>query len=308
MARCLVVGGNGFLGSYVVDELVDRGHEVTVFDRFSSPDVAWAAGGVSPIVGDFMDTAALRQAVDGQHHVFHFLSSTTPATAEDDPTLDIRTNISQSVELFKAAAEARVTRVYFASTGGAMYNSHSDHPVSELALPAPVSPYAIGKQAIEGYLRYFRQKHGLDSVTFRISNPYGARQRGNRKQGVIPIFLHQVAAGLPIEVFGDGSMVRDYIYVTDAVHMIAETVERPVLHPLYNIGSGVGTSVAELVDLARDITGLPVTVQHRDKLPTAVDTVVLETQRYSAEFGAPSLVSLREGMRRTWDATLAEST
>lgn len=307
MARCLVVGGNGFLGSHVVDELAALGHEVTAFDRFSSRPAAWSAAGVATIRGDFMDTSALRAAVEGQDHVFHFLSSTTPVTADGDPSLDIRTNVAQSVELFKAAAEAGVSRVYFASTGGAMYNSHSDDPVSELTLPHPVSPYAIGKQAIEGYLRYFHQKHGLESVSFRISNPYGARQPSDRKQGVIPIFLHRIAAGLPIEVFGDGSMVRDYIYVTDAVRMIAQTIDQPLRHTLYNVGSGVGTSVAELVELAKEITGMPVTVEHRDPLPTAVDTVVLETERYAEEFGPQTLVSLRDGMKRTWDATLAES-
>jgi UDP-glucose 4-epimerase len=307
MANCLVIGGNGFLGSYLVDELVERGHHVTVFDRFSWPHVAWSSHGVDRITGDFMDATALRNAVTGQEHVFHFLSSTTPATADADPAIDLRTNVAQSVELFSAAADAGVSRVYFASTGGAMYGTQPLDRVSEEALPVPISPYAIGKQAIEGYLRYFQQTRGLDSVSFRISNPYGPRQRAGRSQGVIPIFLQRIAEGLPITVFGDGSMVRDYIFATDSVRMIAESIARPTVQSVYNVGSGVGTSVAELVDLAREITAMPVTVEYRDKAATAVDTVVLETQRYAADFGQQSFVSLRDGMQRTWDAINSEA-
>ncbi len=301
MARCLVIGGNGFLGSYLVDELAGRGHDVTVFDRFSSPQARWESSGVSTIAGDFMQSAALRAAVEGQQHVFHFLSSTTPASADHDPGADMRTNVAQSIELFDAAASAGVQRVYFASTGGAMYGHQADERVSELTLPQPVSPYAIGKQAIEGYLRFFAHTHGLDSVAFRISNPYGPRQQSHRSQGVIPIFLHRIAEGLPVQVFGDGSMVRDYIFATDSVRMIADAIERPALQPVYNIGSGVGTSVTELVELAREITGQPVEVEARPKLATAVDTVVLDTARYEGDFGPQRFLSLREGMQRTWD-------
>src|SRR5690606_13571636 len=167
----------------------------------------------------------------------------------------------------------------------------------------PVSPYAIGKLAIEGYLRYFRAKHGLESVSFRISNPYGPRQHPHRKQGVIPIFLQQIADGRPITVFGDGSMVRDYVYVEDLAAMVASTVGCSPAHPVYNLGSGAGTSVAELLELARAVTGREVEVVHEPQPVTFVNRSVLDVSRFVGEFGVRPAVSLREGMEFTWQDT-----
>lgn len=303
MAKCVVIGGNGFLGSHVVDELVARGHDVTVFDRFSAATQVYASAGVRQVVGDFMNHGEVRQALDGQEFVFHFLSTTTPATSENDPTLDLRTNVTPSIELFEYAVEAGVSRIYFASTGGAMYGEQPPGLISEMALPRPVSPYAIGKQAIEGYLRFFARKHGLESVSFRISNPYGPRQGPNKKQGVIPIFLQTIAEGRPVTVYGDGSMVRDYIYVADAARLIVDTVEQVPSHSLYNIGSGTGHTISDVLAIAREVTGRDVSVSRRPVPATFVERVVLDVSRYTGEFGARELVSLRDGMERTWNDT-----
>lgn len=305
MARCLVIGANGFLGSHLVDELVSRGHEVTAFDRFSTSTLMFGAEGVAVLAGDFTRSPDLQKALVGQQLVFHFVSASTPFSADNDPALDVRTNVAPSVELFKLCVEAGVDRVFFASTGGAIYG---DQPfdASELSLPQPISPYAIGKLAIEHYLGYFRRRHGLESLALRISNPYGPRQHSSKVQGVIPIFLRRVHAGLPITVYGDGSMIRDYIYVTDAARMIAETVGRVTEHSLYNIGSGHGASVNELLAIISATTGIEPAIQHQPVPTTFVDHVVLDTSRHSAEFGAHSLVPIAEGIERTWRAILRE--
>lgn len=306
MAKCLVIGGNGFLGSYIVDELVARGHDVTAFDRFSSSTGAatvhptYTSAGVRHIVGDFLAVGDLKKALAGQDYIFHFLSTTTPVTAENDPSLDVRTNVSQTVTLLELAVEAGVSCVYFASTGGAMYGDVEVDRIDETVAPEPVSPYAIGKLAIEGYLRYFSRRFGLASVSFRISNPYGPRQHPGKKQGVIPIFLDRIANGAPVTVFGDGSMVRDYIFATDAARLIVDTVGHDTTHPIYNIGSGVGTSVSEVIDIASDITGAEIEVHARPQPPTFVDRVVLDMSRYETEFGAVNLTPLREGIELTW--------
>lgn len=300
MARCVVIGGNGFLGSHLVDELTRRGHDVAAFDRFSTPTPVYSAAGVRRIVGDFSNVADLRDAVSDQDYLFHFLSTTTPASTENDPSLDVRTNVAQSVELFEAAAQARVSKVFFASTGGAIYGDQDTDVIGERSVPAPVSPYAIGKQAIEGYLRYFELKRGLRAVSFRISNPYGPRQHPHMKQGVIPIFLHRIAQGLPITVFGDGTMVRDFVYVEDVARMVAETVDRDPSHSIYNIGSGAGATVNDVLELARAVTGRDVAVQHEPRPLTFVERSVLDISRYTDEFSVEPTVALREGLDRTW--------
>jgi len=303
VARCLVIGGNGFVGSWLVDQLVRDGHEVAVFDRFSA-GIVYRSSSVRRVVGDFMNLANVRTALAGQEYVFHFLSTTTPASAEDDPTLDVRTNIASSIELFQLAVDAGVSGLYFASTGGAIYGDQPPGSITEEALPLPMSPYAIGKLAIEGYLRYFERKHGLSSVTFRISNPYGPRQRANKKQGVIPIFLHAALEHEPLTQYGDGSMVRDFIYVEDAARMMAAVVGRNAQHRVYNIGSGLGHSVAEVIDVVRTVSGTAVEVVQLPTPSTYVDRIVLDTTRYTAEFGPSEFLSLDEGTRRTWAAML----
>lgn len=303
MANCLVIGANGFLGSHLVDALAASGHSVTAFDRFTT-DQQFTSAGVRRVSGDFMSLSDLRNAVDGQEQVFHFLSTTSPATSEGDPTLDVTTNVAGSIALFEAAVEAGVARIAFASTGGAIYGDQTAALITEEAVPAPISPYAIGKLTIEGYLRYFERTHGLKSVSFRISNPYGPRQHPQRRQGVIPIFLQQIAEGLPLTVLGDGTMLRDYIYVDDVAKMIVETVDRVPAFPVYNIGSGRGTTVNELLQLARDVTGREVSIEHAAQPVTFVQRSVLDVGRYSTEFGERANIGLTEGMELTWHDTL----
>jgi UDP-glucose 4-epimerase len=300
VAKCLVIGANGFLGSHLVDELVRLGHEVTAFDRFSAQLPVYAAAGVRQFAGDFMNQADVTDAVAGQDFVFHFVSTTTPATAENDPILDVRTNVASSIELFQHCVDAGVQKVFFASTGGAVYGDQPGVRLTEEALPLPVSPYAIGKLTIEGYLRYFGVKHGLDSVSFRISNPYGPRQRANKKQGVIPIFLHRLANGRPLTVFGDGSMIRDYLYVTDAVRMIAATVGSPTAHSVYNVGSGTGTTLSEVLAIIARVTGIEPEVLAEPTPSTYVHRVVLDTDRIRHDFGYDEFVPLDEGIAATW--------
>lgn len=303
MTNCLVIGGNGFLGSHLVDALASRGHQVTVFDRFSSSP-KYSSQGVVYVTGDFLNRAELRDALAGQENVFHFLSSTTPASSEDDPTVEVYTNLAASIVLFELAVEAGIRKMFFASSGGAIYGDQTSERITEETLPQPISPYAIGKQAVEGYLRYFQRKHGLDYVSFRISNPYGPRQHPNKKQGVIPIFLHHIAKNLPITVLGDGSMMRDFVYVEDVVLMVAETVDRTLNHAIYNIGSGHSTTVNEVLALAAEITGRDIVVQYAPRPVTFVERSVLDVDRYSSEFGRTATVSLREGMENTWQDTL----
>lgn len=305
MAKCLVVGANGFLGSHLTDELVARGHEVSVFDRFSVPEPAFESAGVRSFVGDFMNRADVAAALEGQQYVFHFVSTTTPVSAENDPSMDARTNIASSIDLLELSVAAGVQKVFFASTGGAIYGDQPG-PLTELALPQPVSPYAIGKLAIEGYLHYFHRKHGLDSVAFRISNPYGPRQRERKLQGVIPIFLRQIQDGHPVTVYGDGSMVRDYVFASDVVQMIADTIGKPTEHSVYNIGSGIGTTVLELLQAMSAVTGRDPVIEHTPAPATFLERAVLDTGRFTAEFGSRPLVDLHQGIDLTWRAIMAE--
>jgi UDP-glucose 4-epimerase len=301
VASALVIGANGFIGSHLVDALAASGAVVTAFDRFSSSTASFNASNVRRFTGEFLSRSDLEAAVEGQDYVFHFLSTTTPATAESDPTLDIRTNIAQTVELLESCVAAGVRHFYFASTGGAIYGQQGKAEYSETDRALPISPYGIGKLSIEHYLDYFRAKHGLESTILRISNPYGTRQKPHRKQGLIPIALRQIALGNPVVRLGDGSMVRDFVYVEDLVHMITPIVGAQTEFRLYNVGSGIGYSVNDILDSLRRVTGIEFAVEQRPVPPTFVDRVVLNTSRYQREFGTAALTTLDSGVASTYE-------
>lgn len=301
MARALVVGANGFLGSHLVDALVSAGHTVRAFDRFSGDGKpAFDSSSVELVAGEFLSRTDLESAVDGQELVFHFLSTTTPATAETDPTLDVRTNVVQSIELLESCVQAGVEHFYFASTGGAIYGMQGKPTYAETDRALPVSPYGIGKLTIEHYLRYFNRMHGMASTVLRISNPYGPRQHPSKPQGIIPIALRKIHQGQNVVQFGDGTMVRDYVYVTDAVRMITRIVEAGGAHDLYNIGHGTGTSVTEIFEVLREVTGSHFGITQVEAPPTFVDRVVLDISRFAAQFGDFEFTSLRDGVEQTW--------
>jgi UDP-glucose 4-epimerase len=299
--RSVVIGANGFIGSHLVDSLVAAGHDVTAFDRFRGSEPTFLARDVRIIRGEFLSRTDLDAAVQHQDLVFHFLSTTNPATAESDPTLDIRTNVAQTVELLESCVQAGTKRLYFASTGGAIYGPQGLAEYTEHDPAEPVSPYAIGKLTIENYLRYFRVMHGLQSTVLRISNPYGTRQHPTKRQGLIPIVLRQILNHQPVVRFGDGSMVRDYLYVNDLVAMIQRMVDAPAIeHDVYNLGSGVGFSVEEVLDTVRRVTGRDFEVEERAVPATFVDRVVLDTSRFAGEFGEIALTPLADGIRATY--------
>jgi UDP-glucose 4-epimerase len=305
MAKCLVVGANGFIGSHLVDKLVQKGEEVRAFDRFGEKPINFLPNeNIEKVSGNFLNRADLGNALEGVDYVFHLVSTTTPATAENDPLIDIETNVRMSVEFLEECVSHKVKKVIFTSTGGAIYGDvGTDAPINEDTNPQPVSPYAIGKLTIEHYLRYFSRKYGFSTLTFRISNPYGERHSPINRQGVIPIFLHHIANNEPITLLGDGSMVRDYLYVDDLASLIASSFKEAKM-PLYNLGSGSGVSLNELIETIEYVTQREIQIENSPKPPTFVQKVVLDISRFKNEFGIASETSLEEGIRKTWEYVL----
>jgi len=303
MAKCLVLGADGFLGSHVAEALAEAGHQVRAFDRLKSPhprNLPDDHPNIQLFRGDFLNRHDLDEALEDMQYVFHFVSTTNPAASAKDPLIDVDTNIRMSVVLMRLCVKHNVERLIFPSTGGAIYGQDVPRPLRETDLTEPVSPYGIGKLAIEGYLRYFRQSHGLDSLVLRLSNPYGERQNVVGSQGAIPIFLNLIEQDLPVKVFGDGTMVRDYIYISDLVRMVVKAFDRNLQHATYNLGSGKGLTVNELIECIGKVTGRDVKVEYIPTRPTDVQHVVLDTARYSKEFGNPQLMSLTQGLEETW--------
>lgn len=303
MAKCLVLGANGFIGSHLVDSLLEAGHTVRCFDRYSSGGPDETKPNMEIYRGDFLSQESLEGALKDIEYVFHFISTTNPFTAENDPLTDIETNLKMSIKLFDLCAKKSIKKVIFASTGGSIYgDTNTEVPLSEDTCPAPVSPYAIGKLSIENYLRYFHRKHGLDYQVLRISNPYGPGQNTASGQGVVSIFLENFKKGLPLTVYGDGSMVRDYIFISDLAEMIAKGFEKSTKNKVYNIGSGKGYTVNEIVETIESVTGTSAKTEHKEVPSTFVNKIVLDSRRFSEEFGISPRTDLKKGVEKTWQA------
>lgn len=306
MPNITVFGANGFIGKALVKKLAqNKENFIRAFDRFPE----YSAGMVSDFdhfnnieifPGNFLNREDVARAVKDTDYVFHLVSTTNPALSAKDPYIDIDTNIRGSVSLFEICAQSKVKRVIFPSSGGTVYGNIDSDLIDESTVPRPVSPYGIGKLTIEHYLRYFKQTAGLDYIVYRIANPYGPGQNVYGKQGVVPIFLHACLAREAINVYGDGSMVRDYLYIDDLINMIATSFDKEHRHSTYNLGSGEGYSVNDLVSSIRSCTHDKVMVEHNPVPPTFVHKSVLDISRFVDEFDYTPRTKLSEGIALTW--------
>jgi UDP-glucose 4-epimerase len=296
--RVLVIGGCGFIGSHVVDCLLQGGVEVRVLDRrpeaFRPP-----LPGVDYVLGDFADTAQVFEALAGMDAVVHLASTTVPATSNLDPVADISGNLIPLVRLLEVMRSAGVRKMVYLSSGGTVYGVPQSDPVSESHPLNPISSYGIVKIAIENYLFMEQALHGLQPVVLRASNPYGPRQGHTGIQGLIGTHLWRLARKEQIEVWGDGSVVRDFLHVKDLASLCLRALQADVTG-IFNAGSGEGASVAEVVDKICATVGGDVTPLYKPGRNFDVPRVVLDVTKAEAELGWQRQIPLEAGLAETW--------
>lgn len=297
--RVLVIGGCGFIGSHLVDRLLAHGHSVRVFDRqperFRQP-----LKGVEYLHGNFNDRMAIIEALAGVGAVAHLVSTTFPSTADLDPRTDVQDNLLGTLALMDSMVSLGVGRILFLSSGGTVYGPPDKVPIPESHPLRPINSYGIVKASIEHYLDMYRRTRGISSVVIRASNPYGPRQAHTGVQGIISTYLNRLLAGESLEVWGDGSVVRDYLHVTDLAEMCALGIASAQTGP-YNAGSGQGTSVREIIDILRAVTGQAVEPIYKPGRVIDVKQSVLDPSRARADFGWECRVPLFDGIAATYD-------
>lgn len=251
--RILVLGGTGFIGSHIVDGLLKEGHFVKVLGRKNKYIENNDSGLLEYVQADFSDSLVILEALIGIDAVIHLISSTVPSTSNSDPIADIQSNLVNSVNLFKAMRQSGVKRIMYFSSGGTVYGNPKKLPISESHPTHPISSYGIIKLAIENYLFMYQELYGLDPIIFRLSNPYGPRQGHLGSQGVIGTFMNQILQGQPIKIWGDGSVIRDYIYIADVVSacLMGLKLEQG---GIFNIGSGCGESLLSIINTIQECT------------------------------------------------------
>lgn len=303
--KALVIGGNGFIGTALVDQLIGRGIKVRVFDRYPSR-YKEPVDGVEYMIGDFANHGEVSQAVQGIDWVFHLAYTTLPETSNEDPVYDVRSNVIDTIQLLQECCNAGVDKFVFVSSGGTIYGVPQSVPITEEHPTEPICSYGITKLTIEKYLHLFHHTKKLEYSVARIANPYGERQNPNSKQGAVGVFLGCIARKQPITVFGDGEIVRDFIYIYDAADALiacADYVSAEKGPRVFNIGSGVGYSLNQIVDTIRNVVDVEVKVNHTPARQVDVKSNVLDIELARKLLKWEPKVDLETGIRRAWDWT-----
>jgi len=279
--KITLIGGNGFIGSHLVDKLVTEGsHTLTVFGR-SPNKFAPSTSKVTYIYGDFENIELLRKALWGSDLVVHLLSTTVPSTAAMDPTYDIRSNVIGTINLLEEVVKQNIKRFIYVSSGGTVYGNPEYIPMDEKHSLNPISSYGIGKVAIENYVKIYAEKYKFSYMIIRPSNPYGPRQNFiSGMQGVISTFMYKMLMNEEITIWGDGSAIRDYVYVDDVSDFFIKAIESKE-QGVFNLGDGIGYSVNDIITYLENIIGIKAKVRYKDISVSAVKEVILDINKSS---------------------------
>lgn len=300
--RYVVVGGAGFMGSHLAEHLLGKGHQVRIVDLPGRAEekIGFLLPRVEYVPGDYRDSALLRRAVQGANGVFHLASSSVPASAERDPASDVEESVIGSVKLLEACAASNVPKVVYVSSGGTVYGVPQALPVAETHPTAPVSVFGITRLAVEHCLRVFQASRGLDYAILRVANAYGERQNTRAQQGVIGVWMEKAWRGEDIEIWGDGEIVRDYVYVKDVAEALCRAMERRTSSKIFNIGSGQGHTLNEILGIIRSVSGRRLKVRYGPARPFDVPAIFLDVRRAREELDWSARTSLADGLARTW--------
>ena len=296
-----MLGGGGFLGPHLSQALLGQGHTVRIFERPNLRcDVSFSNNpNVEFIEGDFVNEQDVTNAVPGCDVIFHLISTTLPKSSNENPVYDIESNVIGTLHLLRSAIKSDVRKILFASSGGTVYGIPREVPISESHPTDPVCSYAIGKLAVEKYLYLYHVLHGLDYCVLRIANAYGEGQRPFGSQGAVAVFLKKAMNDEVIEIWGDGKVVRDYVYVGDVIDAFLKAMSYEGEHRLFNVGAGEGRSVNELVSAIESVIGRPVGRRYVHGRSFDVPINVLDISRARVALGWEPKTPLYDGLART---------
>lgn len=299
--KVLVLGGSGFLGSHIVDKFLAEHHEVSVYDLYPER-FRRSPSGIKFYTGDFGNVGALDELIaTGFDAVIHCVSTTTPKSSNESPEFDIQSNVIGTLYLLDICVKHKVGKLVFMSSGGTVYGDIGDvDVVDESHAVRPMCSYGVSKLTIEHYLDVYRHLRGLNYVALRLSNPYGERQSPLRALGALTVFLHRTLKRQNIEIWGDGGVTRDFIYVGDVANAVYLATINSV-SGVFNVGTGTGLSLREiLVEIGRAIGREP-TVDWLPSRSFDVPRIVLDATKLKNATDWNCVTPLQEGVAITAD-------
>lgn len=301
--KCVIFGGGGFIGSAIADRLLRDGHDLRIFERPRVEPYRKFVDGerVEWVTGDLQSVHDVGVAIEGADAVLHLVSTTLPKSSNDDPIYDVQSNLVATLQMLDLMVAKNVRRMIFISSGGTVYGPPEKLPVREDHPTHPQISYGIVKLAIENYLLMYQRLHGIRTTILRVANPFGERQRVETAQGAVGVFLHRALTGQPIQIWGDGETVRDYIYISDVADAFAAAVSYAGTESVFNISSGEGKSLNSLVANIEEVLGNSVEFQYLPARLIDVPVSVLSNRLAMQEMAWSPKVSFSEGLARTAD-------
>jgi UDP-glucose 4-epimerase len=303
---CLVIGGGGYIGSYLVPLLTATRRRVTILGRKPAPSYP-LPDNTQYVQGSFSDLALIQRLLDENREVIHLAYATVPNTSYDNPLGDLLENLPPTVQLFSEAA-ARGNRLVLVSSGGTVYGEALSLPITEDHPTRPISPYGVTKLTLERYAFLYAATHGLKVICVRPSNAYGEGQRPFMGQGFIATAMASAILGRPVTVFGEHGGIRDYIHVADLASGIVAALERGELGQTYNLGSGIGLSTMEVLERMTALVklkGYQLEVIKRDARPFDVRKNVLDSSELKNQTGWTPIIEFDKGLERTLEWQVA---
>jgi UDP-glucose 4-epimerase len=303
LSKALVIGGNGFIGSHLVDALANLGWEVSVFD-LNGRLYEFAPQQVNYIQGDTNNSNNSMENIIEETSpdvVFHLAWNSINETSLQNPTSDLVTNVTPSISIIDACTRFS-KKIIFLSSGGAVYGITNLKQIPESHPLNPISPYGIGKLAVEKYLEMYHYLHGLNFAVIRPSVPFGPRQDYLKRQGAVAVFLYRVSQGLPVTIWGDGNTIRDYFYVTNLIDAIIQCADQNLQkNRIFNVGGSDGITLNQLLAQVETITGKKAIIDYQPARQFDPPQIMLDTTLIRKELGWIPRISFSEGIQMTWN-------
>lgn len=292
MRRVVVTGGAGFIGTVVTCKLRERGIETIALSR--------SGEGANLVQADIRDLDAMQKLLEPGDAVIHLATNSNPTNSELDRSQDVDENLVGTLQLLDACVKRGVGRFVLASSGGTVYGIPERTPIPETHPTNPISSHGALKLAIEKYVQVYGAQFGLSYVILRCANAYGPGQTGARGQGIIGRAILTAHRDETLEIWGDGTVVRDFVYVEDVAEAFLLAATTAAAPGVVNIGSGKGTSVNEIIDLVGRVTGQRLPVTYTASRQLDVPASVLEIRKASSMLNWSPTIPLVEGMNRCY--------
>jgi UDP-glucose 4-epimerase len=305
----LVFGGGGFIGRAVTQRLLSEGYFVRVFQRtpFANELVKSNNKNFEYFRGDVGSASDVRDALSNINAVIHLASSSLPSTSFEDPICDLNGSIPQAINILDAMAEKGIRKIIYCSSGGTVYGNPTMLPIDESHTTNPIVPYGITKLAIEKFIGMYKAQGKIDPIILRLSNPYGRNHDPDKKQGLIDTLLEKAIKNKPIEIWGDGSITRDYLHIWDAADAFHKALKYSGEKTVFNISSGCGLSVNQIIEEIKNLLKININVVYRQSREFDVSTNILDNTLAFLELGWRPQIKLNDGLSLLSQSIKAEA-